>query len=180
MILLHTFLFLSTLVYRYDFTPLISNPMWGDASGYIEMRQASGEMDPLEAIYDFSVTGVARNFPGLPSIPAITFSLASALPGYGESIEWNETRIGFNGNWGFTSQHLDLDFPLPDFGQHYAQTFFGASSIVTTWPYDYVDTQPRTIGTWLFSGTRNVPEAGGTLALLALGSILIETLRRRL
>ena len=41
------------------------------------------------------------------------------------------------------------------------------------WPMEYAYNEETSSGPWLFSGTRNVPESGGTLLYLAIGMIVL-------
>jgi hypothetical protein len=175
---------LATLVYRYDFTPWAGDHSANQASGYIEMNSASGSGDQFSSIYDFRVTGVSRDTATdnwgdpVPVIPAITYTKADAVFS-GGLISWNENQV-FIGNY-IASPRVPLGYlPRGLQGNDFAMTDFNTYEIRTSWPFDYVVDQTRTYGDWKFTGTRNVPEAGGTLALLALGTTVVAALRRKL
>ena len=173
-------IFLATfLVYRYDFVPefdTIRQP-----SGYIEMRYASGvEINPMDAIYDFQVTGVYRN-PVDGLVPAISFSLTDAIT-IPDSISWDSTSM-FRTVGNLLSLSLtEFDFEVHPTSGATAYVFFNAYGIYSFWPYtpEGHSTQDPRPGQWQFGGSRQVPEAGASLAYLLLsgvGFLLVRKLK---
>jgi hypothetical protein len=101
--------------------------------------------------------------PGLPEIPAHTFHL-SEVSDFRGIFSWNESRIT-----GFWQMNFNA---VPEMGLFVATDSSRADCF---YPLEYVFNEHSNSGSWLFTGTRNVPEAGSTLLYLALGMIILSS-----
>jgi hypothetical protein len=157
----------ATLVYRYEWTPsntTTPTPQGDPFSGYMDFLAPTGTDLGIDAIYDFQFTSLAspttdaRGNP-LPLIPARTFSL-SDVSAFSGSISWNESRI--TGDW-----RLNFYF----FQELTLSCNMGSQDMQVFYPLEYAFNEASVVGSWVFAGTRNVPESGGTMSLLILSGL---------
>jgi hypothetical protein len=160
MSILSCVLFLSTLVYQYDFT-FDAMPYAEKVSASIDFLQPCGTNLGFDSIYALRLeTLPSATYDGfgrpLPLIASRTLSLSDFVPaGPTFSLDWNGPRL--SGLWAINFNALGLSVQVSD----YSLSFF--------YPLEYAYNESSILGEWKFAGTRNVPEAGSTLLYLALG-----------
>jgi hypothetical protein len=153
----------ATLVYRYEWTyyqNAAPTAQENPHSGYIDFLDPSNSAGAdLDAVYDLRFT----SFPGvdgngvLPTIPATTFSLLDAsLTGL---FTWNEHQV--SGVWSLSFAASPLFCRID------------SASVQSFYPLAYVFNEASQSGGWVFTGTRNVPETGGTVLILILSGIAL-------
>jgi hypothetical protein len=175
----------ATFVYQYDFVDLYHPTKQGDqGSGYIQFLEPEGS-GSLNSVYALSVTSFASPTADmwgnpLPLISATTFTLSdiSFVSERLNFISWNDERLTGSWQFGFTMSTPGFNLSVNEAGMQ------------SNFPLAYDFNEHSTSGSWVFAGKvhvkennghhHNVPDAGGTLALLSLGSVALVTLRRRL
>jgi hypothetical protein len=169
MFLLSTFSLLATLLYRYEYTPTYNDgphpvTAGSEGSAYLDFTTPCGSGAAQEAVYDFAFVTLhpsPSNFYGgsLPAIPSVTYSLSDArMSGV---FDWDGNYL--TGNW-------SLFFATANSQVYHNLFAWGMSSF---WPGEYFFNETASPGRWVFTGSRSVPEAGDTLAYLAIGAIVL-------
>ena len=176
------------IVYRYEFASQGEVRAQGtNNSGYIEFLTPSGAGLLSEVVYDLRITGMASsnehiNGSPLPVIAAPTFSLSDAvtsITSYFQTIEWNSSRIGSESGFqtSFYNRGDTSIYQHPQEPGILSWMRISAFNIDNFWPLEYRFNESSMYGSWLFTGTRNVPEGGTTLAYMIvslLGLIMIR------
>ena len=112
----------------------------------------------LDAVFDLRLTSMP--FPDvdphgktLPVIPSRTYSLSDSSMIDGE-MEWNDIRL--TGRWSVSFISRD------ESGGFLTSSRIVPGNIDNFWPIEYMFHESSMNSDWLFTGTRNVPEAGAT------------------
>lgn len=172
----------ATTVYQYDFVDSYHPTKQGDpGSGYIQFLEPEGT-GSFSSIYALSVTSFASPTVDvwgnpLPPIPATTFTLSDVyfVGERANFFSWNEERLSGFWQFGFLG--------VPGFN-----LLVHDSGMQSNFPLAYNFNEHSTSGGWTFAGKvhvkdnnghhHNVPDTGGTLALLSLGSMALITSHR--
>jgi hypothetical protein len=165
---------LATLVYRYEFSRDGVRPQGEEGSGYIDFLTPTGNNVPvLDAVYDLQFRGfVGRDGNGVfPDLPA---PICSSLDGCGifGFMSWTGTYLA--GSWSITSP-----IARTEDGDFLSKSLITSATVESYWPLAYVFNEAMLPGRWQFTGTRNVPESGGTALNLTISAIVLAVLRWR-
>ena len=169
----------ATLVYRYEVAYQNEiRPQGTGNSGYIDFLTPYGEGLFPEVVYDFRVTSMPSPTYGLdrelgmipfPVIPSRTYSLSDGIISTFmaiQTINWDGTDIGGD---------FHIRFHNPE--QPHTWLSVSVPNIYNYWPMEYVFNESSMGSQWLFTGTRNVPDSGGTVLILILSGISLGVCR---
>ena len=164
----------ATLVYRYEFSRFGVRPQGSEGSGYIEFLNPTGNNVPvLDAVYALQFRGFIgtdgnRVFPDLPA------PIFCSLDGCGIFGFMSWTGTGLGGSWSITSP-----ISRTEDGEFLSKSRITSATAESYWPLAYVFNESMLSGGWVFTGTRNVPESGGTALNLTISAIVLAVLRWR-
>jgi hypothetical protein len=180
----------ATLVYRYESTYQGEvRPPGSFNSGYIDLVESCGQGLFSDVVYDLCITGMDSpnrhaNGNPLPVIPARTYSLSDAIipapsDRYGnfyQTIEWDATHIG--GPWQISFLNRGDTSIYEYAGPGILSSMrISSANIDNFWPLEYNFNESSMNTFWVFTGTRNVPESGGTVLILILSGISLGVCR---